>query len=176
MSFSPTAISMLATASIYVDDGLRVWNIDSGEMIRGIEGCHPRVAIFSPDGRTIASVFAESLQGDVLLMDAESGEMRLRMVGHTRPINAASWCPYDGSKLASGGEDGTSKVWDSSTGELLRSINLGRPVYSMVWGRDWVRDTQEAMAFAMGHHPRLGAESQVLELEAGVVRMILDRV
>jgi len=32
------------------------------------------------------------------------------------------------------------------------------------------------MAFAMGHHPRIGAGSQVLALEAGVVHMILDRV
>jgi hypothetical protein len=32
------------------------------------------------------------------------------------------------------------------------------------------------MAFAMGHHPRLGAGSQVLELEVGLVQMILDRV
>jgi len=35
---------------------------------------------------------------------------------------------------------------------------------------------RDAVAFAMGHHPRLGAVSRVLELEAGVVRMIMDRV
>jgi hypothetical protein len=44
----------------------------------------------------------------------------------------------------------------------------------MSWGRDWVQDTQKAVAFAMGHHPRLGGGSQVLELEVGVVRMIVD--
>ena len=33
---------------------------------------------------------------------------------------------------------------------------------------------QRKMAFAMGHHPRLGGGSQVLELEVGVVRMIVD--
>jgi len=85
-------------------------------------------------------------------------------------------CPYDGRKLASGGQDGTCKVWDSSTGGLLRTLNVEALIHSVVWGRDWVRDTQGAMAFAMGHHLRLGAGSQVLELEAGVVRMILDRV
>ena len=46
----------------------------------------------------------------------------------------------------------------------------------MAWARDWVRDTQRGEAFAMGQHPRLGAESQVFELEVEVVRMILDRV
>ena len=30
------------------------------------------------------------------------------------------------------------------------------------------------MAFAMGHHPRLGEGSLVLTLEEGVVRMVLD--
>jgi len=79
----------------------------------------------------------------------------------------------DRSKLASGSADGMCNVWDSSTGEILMSRRFGESVFSVSWGRDWV---QGAMAFAMGHHPRLGAGSQVLELEAGVVRMILDRV
>jgi len=70
------------------------------------------------------------------------------------------------------------KVWDSSTGALFRMIELGSReagVCSTAWGRDWVRDTQRGVAFAMGHHPRLGTGSQVLGLEEGVVRMILDR-
>ena len=65
-------------------------------------------------------------------------------------------------------------MWDSSTGELLRTIKIGGPVYSVAWGRHWVRGMQTA--FAMGQHPRLGEGSRVLDLEAGVVRMVLDRV
>ena len=53
---------------------------------------------------------------------------------------------------------------------------VGRSVFSVAWERDWMWDTQRGEAFAMGHHPRLGVGAQVLELEAGVVRMILDRV
>ena len=68
--------------------------------------------------------------------------------------------------------DGTCNVWDMSNGELLWTITLAQPIFSVAWGREWERD----MAFAMGHHPRLGAGSRVLALEAGVVRMILDRV
>jgi len=171
--FSPTAISMLTTAT--AAGAIHVWDIDSGELIREIEGCS-WIAIFSPDGRTIATASAGH-SPDVQLIDAESGEMRFRMVGHTSAVFTASWCPYDGSKLASGGHDGTCKVWESSTGALLRTIELGdEPLTSVVWGRNWVLDTQRAMAFAMGHHPRLGAGSRVLALEAGVVRMILDRV
>jgi len=175
VSFSPTAISILAIAGN--NNEIHLWNIDSGEMIRRIKECSA-IAIFSPDGRTIATADTGHSR-DVHLInvyDAESGEMRYRMVGHTNAVWTASWCPYDGSKFATGSEDGTCKVWDSSTGALIRSLNIGRCIMSVVWGRDWVRDTQGAMAFAMGHHPRLGAGSQVLELEEGVVRMILDRL
>jgi len=147
-------------------------------MIRGIEAIGSlccRIAIFCPDGRTIA-ICGEN--GDVKLIDAQSGAMRSSIVAHDICMTCASWCPYNGRKLAACSDDGTCKVWDSTTGALLRTFELGgRTLFcSMAWGRNWVRDTQEAMAFAMGHHPRLGEESQVLELEAGVVRMILDRV
>jgi hypothetical protein len=73
-------------------------------------------------------------------------------------------------------------VWDSSTGALLRTIEvvqglgfLGARICSVAWGRDWVREQREqrGVAFAMGHHHRLGAGSRVQGLEAGVVRMIL---
>ena len=55
-------------------------------------------------------------------------------------------------------------------------INVEGCILSVACGRDWVRDTQRGAAFAMGHQPRLGAGSQVPELDAGVLRMILDRV
>ena len=66
------------------------------------------------------------------------------------------------------------RVWDASTGALLRTIKLDAVVYSVSWGRDWVLDTQKATAFAMGHHPRLGAGSRLQVLDTEMVRMILD--
>ena len=186
VSFSPTITSMFATAGY--DSQINLWDIDSGEMTRKIEengSACCRIAIFSPDGRTIATVGVSDEKGNVQLMDAGSGALRSKIVAHECFITCAAWCPYNGSKLASGSHDGTCKVWDSTTGALLRTIELlppsggirGRETFaSMAWGRNWVRDTQRAMAFAMGQHPQLGAGSQVLQLEVGVVRMILDRV
>ena len=104
VSLSPTAISMLATAT--EDDAIHVWDIDSGKMVRNIAG-YSRIAIFSPDGRTIATA-STGVSRDVLLMDVESGEMRFRMVGHTDAIRTASWS-VDGKKLATGSNDGTCK-------------------------------------------------------------------
>ena len=150
-----------------------VWDMEKGEE-RGRKLPAGGFAVFSPDGRTIATA-GGIYEWDVHLFNADSGELLLTLVGHQNFVLSASF-PQNGSKIASGSADGTCKVWDSSTGELLRTIVVGKPVFSVASGRDWVRDTQRAMAFAMGHHPRLGAGSQVLELELGVVRMILDRV
>ena len=66
------------------------------------------IAIFSPNGRTIATASASGAR-DIQLIDAESGEMWCRMVGHTSAVYTVSWCPYDGSNLSSGGADGTCK-------------------------------------------------------------------
>jgi len=173
LHFSPTDSRRLATASD--DELIRVWDIDSGEMKKSFAGLH--FAVFSPDGGAIATCSASPPCHDVVLFDIESGELRLTLVGHqSPPDSAATFSGEDGSKLASVSIDNDAcKVWDLSTGATLRNMRMFPPV-SMSWGRDWVRDTQGAMAFAMGHHPRLGETSRVLALDAGVVRMILDRV
>ena len=131
------------------------------------------MAVFSPDGRTIAT--ASAISDNVRVVDAELGTLRFTIVSHEFATFGASFS-VDGSELATGGKDGTCKVWDSSTGALLRTIHVGTWAFSVAWARDWVQDTHRRVALAMGHHPRLGAGSQVLELEVGVVRMILERV
>ena len=187
-TFSPNDKGLLASSG---SDQIHVWDVDIGSRLRSITGC--QFAVFSPDGRTIAT--AGKNHCDVCLVDAESGAELVRMVptlgaldSEMRTggfVNSVSFS-LDGSKLASGSKHGICKVWDSSTGALLQTIptgwcgatpdssGAGWSVETVDWGRDWVRDAGEA--FAMGHHPRLGVGSPVLELEAEVVRMILDRV
>jgi len=171
VQFSPVSNSILATASL---DKITLWDVDSGETLKTFMGFE--FAAFSPDGCTIATASAAEYAHDLLLVDAETGTVRLTLVGHQRYIYAACFSVDDGSRLASASEDGTCKVWDASTGALLRTMNVGAPICAVSWGRDWVRDTQMGVAFAMGHHPRLGERSEVLALDEGVVRIILDRV
>jgi len=185
--FSPTDSRRLVSSGI-VGIKMKLWDVDSGELLTDFDG--NRFAVFSPNGRTIATghpsqyvelTNPESITrytaNDFILVDAFTGELRLRMVGHTRPVITAFFSP-DGSKLASGSADGTCRVWDSSTGEILSTIQLlseANFIWSISWGRDWLLETQQAMAFAMGHHPRLGVGSQVLGLDEELLRMILDR-
>ena len=179
--FSPTNSSRLV--SILGNAMISLFDVDSGDLVHSFAGS--RFAVFSPDGRTIATAggsdFSEVHRDrdfrEVHLFDAETGALRSTMVSHCKGLSAVSFS-IDGMTLASGSIDGACKVWDLSTGALLRTFNPGLPnhlVMSLSMGPDWVRDTQRGVAFAMGHHPRLGAGSRVLELEAGVVQMIVDR-
>ena len=159
-----------------------MWDVESGEMIRSFKG--RRCAVFSQDGRTFSTVNDVSddwgdVSDDVHIVDIETGAVLLTLVGHQTTVGSACFATDGTSELVLVSYDGTCKVWASSTGALLRTMEVGRwnfPVRSISRGRDWVRDTQTREAFAMGHHPRLGERSRVLALDAGVVRMILDRV
>ena len=135
VNFSPTDSRALATLGHNL---LRLVDVESGEMIKSFEA-HVFL-VFSPDGCTIATASAGGAC-DVLLVDVESGAVRLRLVGHLGYVSAATFSVEDGSTIASGSHDGTCKVWDSSTGALLRTIDVGDMICSVVSGRDWVRDT-----------------------------------
>ena len=130
--FHPTDRSTLASSG----STIRIWNIDSGDVIRSFDGSF--LALFSPDGLTIATAVLDDGH-DVLLLNAESGELRLRLVHqvvHPECVNAFSFISNDESKLASGDSEGTCTVWDSSTGALLRTIHLvpGGAIDSVGWG------------------------------------------
>ena len=172
VQFSPVNNSFLLSISLRYGE-IQLWDVESGEMMRGFEG--RRCAAFSQDGRTFSTVSNHS--EDVHIVDVETGAVRRALVGHQTSVGSACFAMDGTSRLVSVSGDGTCKVWAASTGALLRTMEVGDfPILSMSWGRDWVRDTQARVVFAMGHHPRLGERSGVLALDAGVVRMILDCV
>jgi WD40 repeat protein len=97
--------------------------------------------------------------------------------GHADWVDALAF--IDARTLASGSYDNTVKIWCVSTGAVLRTIDVGAPVTCMAAGRDWVQDCREqkrCLAFAMGHHARLGEESLVQRfLSADAIRLVLER-
>ncbi|KAJ1473844.1 WD40-repeat-containing domain protein [Baffinella frigidus] len=144
-------------------------------------GC--QAVVFPPDGRTIAtSVTVDGFESvDIWDVDSEDPSNLLSLHGDDDEVSGVSSLAFsdDGSKIAVGSWNGNCKVWGSSPvsseqTRLIPTITVGRPVISLAWGRDWVRDTQRGAAFAMGHHPRLGGASRAQGLDAGVICMILD--
>jgi WD40 repeat protein/serine/threonine protein kinase len=60
-------------------------------------------------------------------------------IGHRSTVWSASWSP-DGTRLATGSDDGTAKVWDAASGrEPLTLRGYAGPVYSVAWSPDGTR-------------------------------------
>ena len=56
--------------------------------------------------------------------------------GHTGSVRSVAWSP-DGSQLVSGSFDGSVRIWDAGTGNLLRTLwGHRRGVWSVAWSPD----------------------------------------
>ncbi|MGG6265246.1 NB-ARC domain-containing protein [Leptolyngbya sp. AN03gr2] len=112
------------------DHTIRLWNINSGQLLRTLRGHQGLVwrAIFSPDGHTIASCGGDQT---IKLWNASSGwlsqknseeELCFRTIeGHTDWVSTISFSP-DQQMLASGSFDQTIKLWNLTTGELIKTL------------------------------------------------------
>lgn len=56
--------------------------------------------------------------------DAETGQEKLTLKGHTGVVNSVAWSS-DGKRIASGSGDSTLKVWDAETGQEIRTFKGG---------------------------------------------------
>jgi WD40 repeat protein len=88
--------------------------------------------VFSPDGKTVASV------GDRIprLWDAATGKELRRFLGHEAPVSCVLSF-RDGKTLVTGDGDGAIRLWDVATGkEKRRLVNPTRPVTALALAPD----------------------------------------
>jgi serine/threonine protein kinase/WD40 repeat protein len=55
--------------------------------------------------------------------------------GHTSSVTSLSWLP-DGSQLASGSLDQTARIWSSTDGKAIKTIQTGSAVNALAWSPD----------------------------------------
>ncbi|PVF92103.1 WD40 repeat-like protein [Serendipita vermifera] len=99
------------------DKTVRIWDMDTGEMIAGpFEGHGALISFisFSPDGSRILSASHDTTIRiwNSWTCEAVIGPLR----GHTKAINAAS-LSRDGTMIASASEDKTIRLWCANTGQ-----------------------------------------------------------
>ena len=128
----------LATARVprgLLDTGesrVTVWERETERPVVSVAESAEAVS-FAPDGGSIATA---PVFGPVRVWDAESGEERVRLVGHTGAVNDVEFSP-DGSLLATGSADGTVRLWDADEGvELLTLSGHDDAVWDVVFSPD----------------------------------------
>ncbi|MDJ0498447.1 MAG: BTAD domain-containing putative transcriptional regulator [Acidimicrobiia bacterium] len=120
IAFSPDS-RLLASYSWNEEEGVRVWDVASGNLI--LERLDPDIAIvccppvglaFSPDGSSVA---VGAATGDVIIFDVATGEWLPPLTGHEGPVSKIEYLP-DGTGIVTSSWDGTVRLWSSEAKEL----------------------------------------------------------
>ncbi|WP_319056234.1 NB-ARC domain-containing protein [Streptomyces europaeiscabiei] len=110
--------NLLATGG---EDGIvRLWDVESGSVVRSIEASSEwvRSVAFSADGTQIASA------GDdyaVRVWNVSDGTAIMTLEGSTAPVRSCSFTP-DGTRIVAAGYDGHVRVWNLGSGREVHSL------------------------------------------------------
>src|SRR4030095_7848259 len=111
----------IATASA---DGLvRIWNATTGAEVQSLRhGRRARQAVFSPDGRKLASAGQAAGQHEVTIWDLATGAKSLVLPHGNSYLTQIEFSP-DGSRLLTIGSEGA-RMWDVGQGHEILGMRL----------------------------------------------------
>jgi WD40 repeat protein/tRNA A-37 threonylcarbamoyl transferase component Bud32 len=112
-------------ASAGTDKTIRFWDAASGLQTFYVDVATQNVPTiaYSPDGKRLASagMNAEVSPTELKLLDSSNGEVLHSLKGHTSGIVGVCFSP-DGKRLASAGNDETVRIWNTATGQEIRTL------------------------------------------------------
>ena len=143
MAFGPNGRHLVSAS---IDREIKLWDAQhldepqAGEILLNLQGSWAPQMAFDPAGRILAV-------GDgkyVLRYDMETRDPVDRLPGHGGSVNAIAYS-HNGEFLASGSTDGTVKLWNAKTGDLLETLMVEGVVYRVAFTRndEWLATAGE---------------------------------
>lgn len=127
LTFSKDGKTLLSGSE---DKTVRTWNIELKKQIQQMTTPGTvRVAKFTPDGKYIVGAIEKWDGGDppVLVWDANLKKSIHTLLGHSGAPTALA-ISRDGHHVATGGYDGTIRLWDILAGKLVKTLRTEVPV------------------------------------------------
>lgn len=116
-------MSTVATATW--DGSLMLWWADSGQLRQKLTGFGEKSKVyvsFSPDDRKVVSA---GIHHVAQIWETHGASQRrassVTLSGHGNSVTSAEFSA-EGAWVVTGSYDGTAKIWDSTTGEMLRTL------------------------------------------------------
>jgi intraflagellar transport protein 80 len=127
------------------DQALWKWSVEGLPITKlGATASYPTAMAWMPNSKGSDNTFALGSADGTFRLVGETGREEKKVEAHAGAVIALKWS-FDGSALATAGEDGSVKVW-SRTGMLRSTLTqMPQPVYSVVWSPDC-----EHLLFACG--------------------------
>ncbi|HUS64117.1 MAG TPA: protein kinase [Kofleriaceae bacterium] len=115
-------------------DQLWLWDLATGQEVRRFDDPAGRWRVqLDPGGSRVLSTTRNS-EGKIWRL--ADGVVTAELMGHVSPVPAGAW-RADGKLVATGSYDGTARVWDPATGDLLLVLDhAGERVMSVAFSPD----------------------------------------
>lgn len=116
VAFDPTNAARAVTGGS--DRIVRLWNLDTGVLIRSMDGHDNAITdvVYTPDGRTVVSA---STDNTVIQWNISNGSRLATFKAHAASVWGVD-VSADGARLLSASFDGTARLWDLTRSEEIQ--------------------------------------------------------